>query len=266
VAPLKKIYRRMVADFLMPSRLAEYRATLGHFVEQGYQFLTVDAYASHIAKGTLWGLGPVAVLRQDVDTDVATARAMWRIEQELGVQASRYFRLSTFDSRLMQEIDAAGGEASYHFEEMATFAKKRRIKSAQQLRHSVDEIVPRFEDNLARMRGETGLAMTTVASHGDFVNRRLGVYNHELLACPEVRQRLGVANEVYDAALAAPVEARYCDRPYHQKWDAGDPRSITPSKARVVYLLVHPRHWRASPACNLYDDAGRIWEAVRYAA
>ena len=266
MAPLQRIYRRVVADFLMPSRLAEYRETLRHFVNQGYRFLTIDSYASHLAQGALPSLGPVAILRQDVDTDVATARAMWRIEQELDIQASRYFRLSTFDAQLMRQIASAGGEASYHFEEMSTFAKRHRIKSAVELRGQAQEVIPRFEENLNRMRAATGLAMRTVASHGDFVNRRLGVYNHELLACRTVRQRFGIAHEVYDPELAAPIEARFCDRPYHQKWDAGDPKSINVADAKVVYLLVHPRHWRANPVCNLADDVGRIWEGVRYAA
>ncbi len=69
------------------------------------------------------------MLRHDVDTDPGTAAAMWDIERELGVESSYFFRLSTLAPALMADIAAGGSEASYHYEEVATVAKRRRLRT-----------------------------------------------------------------------------------------------------------------------------------------
>mgnify|MGYP006145381963 CR=1 FL=1 len=64
----------------------------------------------------------VLVHRHDIDTDLPTARRMFALEQKHGVRASYYFRLSTLDFGLMRDIERYGSEASYHYEEIATYA------------------------------------------------------------------------------------------------------------------------------------------------
>jgi hypothetical protein len=70
----------------------------------------------------------VLVHRHDIDSDLRTARKMFALEVKHGVQASYYFRLSTLDYGFMRDIEAAGGEASYHYEEVATYAKRHRLR------------------------------------------------------------------------------------------------------------------------------------------
>jgi hypothetical protein len=267
VVSLATVFRRIYADFLMSSRLPDYRAMLQQFVEHGYQFTSVDDFARRLVSDGLNPAQKLVILRQDVDTDVRTARLMWEIEQELGISTSRYFRLTTVDVRFMQDIDAAGGEASYHYEEASTFAKSHRISSPAELRRRFGDIQFIFEQNLRRLRDRTGLRMTTVAAHGDFINRKLGVVNHEILADQEFRRQVGVEFEVYDPALNALVDARFCDRPYPTSWSPREPQSVLAERdARIVYIMIHPRHWRADAVCNLRDDVGRVWDEVRYAA
>ena len=55
-----------------------------------------------------------------------------------------------------------------------------------------------------------------MASHGDFVNRRLNIINHELLNDPAMRARCGIVCEAYDPELLAHFDAYLSDRPYPQ--------------------------------------------------
>src|SRR5262249_27513079 len=121
------------------------------------------------------------ILRHDVDTDVATAEQMWRAETKLGCISSYYFRLSTFTPALMREMHHAGFEASYHYEEIAAVAKSSGLTTAAQVRAALPVIRNLFRINLSSLRSRTGLPMTSVASHGDFVNRRLAISNTTIL-------------------------------------------------------------------------------------
>jgi hypothetical protein len=74
----------------MQSRIPEYRALLAEAKAQGYEFLTVrDLVACASGCATLPSLS--LVLRNDVDTDVSTARAMFEVEKALGIKATYYF-------------------------------------------------------------------------------------------------------------------------------------------------------------------------------
>src|SRR5262249_31005457 len=121
------------------------------------------------------------VLQHDIDTDTTSAKAMWDIEKALGVKGSYYFRLSTIDICLMKEIEFSGGEASYHFEEIATIAKQKGLKSREHILSYMPYIRTEFEENLNSLRKKSGLPMKIVAAHGDFVNRKLRVFNWEIL-------------------------------------------------------------------------------------
>ena len=117
-ARLRRLADRVYADVLMPSRLGTYAGFLGTALEAGYKVMGV---------GSFWRAGEardqtrrVLVLRHDVDTDPRTAAAMWRADQRLGIDSSYFFRLATLDADLAVRIASAGGEASYHYEELAT--------------------------------------------------------------------------------------------------------------------------------------------------
>ena len=256
--------RRLYADFFMPSRMGEYREMLRAFVQAGYRFETIASFGTLLREGALDRTHRYAILRQDVDTDLSTSRMMWRIESDMGIRATRYFRLKTLAPSFMQEIAEGGGEASYHYEELSTIAKQRGIRRQKDLRDRVADARLMFAENLARLRKSTGLPMTTVAAHGDFVNRALKLSNQIILEDHDLRAKLRIDHEAYDAELSTPVEARFCDRPVPKKWDTSEPRGAIADHARVISLLTHPRHWRANAAANLSDGMCRIRDGIFY--
>ena len=262
----RQVWNRCYGDFLMPSRLPAYRALLEAALEAGYAIVSVEGAWAAIEAGRLDPAGRTLVLRHDIDTGPLTAGAMWRIERDLGVGSSYYFRLSTLDLGLMAEIAAGGSEASYHYEELATVAKRHRPRTTAAALALVPEAQDRFRHNLERLRGQTGLPFRTVASHGDFVNRKLGLMNWTILADPAFRAAVGIDLETYDEAFMGHVTSRHADTTYPRFWTTQPPpQTAIATGEPVVYLLVHPGAWRVTPWRSVVGNLRRIREGIAYA-
>src|SRR5512144_539375 len=89
---LKRIYYRLYQNFLMRSRIWDYRRLLLDIKQRGYEFITVRQLAAS-ASGKRPLPERACIIRVDVDSDVSTARVMFETEKDLGVKATYYFRL-----------------------------------------------------------------------------------------------------------------------------------------------------------------------------
>lgn len=254
---------RMFADFAMPSRMAEFRDLLEAARTAGYRIAAVD-WVPEPDPTSGSGRPLTLILRHDVDTDPVTARRMWRIEQPMGIGGSFFFRLSTVDLELMREIDAGGGQVGYHYEELATVAKRRHIRDRAAIVGLIPEAQAEFRRNLERLRRRTGLELAVAAAHGDFINRRLGVSNQVLLADPQFRESVGITVEAYDRRLIDAVSTRHSDTLHPTYWTPEDPRLAIARREPVVSVLVHPRHWHVARRVNAADDVGRLVEELRF--
>jgi hypothetical protein len=107
----------------MPDRLSEYGRVLVAFRDAGYRFVTMAQFAAALRAGAPLA-PPLFLLRCDVDSDPAGAGKMFAVEQGHGLAATYYFRLNTVDLTLIARMTTAGTEVSYHFEEIATAAKR----------------------------------------------------------------------------------------------------------------------------------------------
>ncbi len=262
---LATLRARIYADFLMPSRLDAYRNLLELALDAGYRVVSIEAFWQLIVDDAVDRAARYLILRHDIDTDPRTAAAMWEIERHLGIESSYFFRLSTIDLGLMRVISDGVGHASYHYEEVATIAKERRLRRAADVLHTLPEARDRFRENLGRLRTATGLTMRVVASHGDFVNRALGVANRAILDDPEFRQSVGVDLEVYDEAFTRHITSRYSDTHHPRYWVSGEPEEGIARREPVIQLLVHPRHWRVHRVVNAADDIRRVGQGLAYA-
>lgn len=262
---LKQICYRTYSDFLMPDRLGIYQALIQNLLDHEYQIHSVLAFWQLLKSGGMRPDRKYAVLRHDVDTDPATARRMWRLEIALGIHSTYYFRKSTVDIPLMQEMHSSACEVSYHYEELATFAKKTGITSREELEAAMPYVRERFRHNLSVLRQTTGIPMLTVASHGDFANRKLGANNKMILEDHQLRRELNIVLEAYDLDLMQQLTCQCADSPYPNYWNYSDPKQAILSGARSLHILIHPRQWHANSWVNLKDDAARCWQAFSYA-
>jgi hypothetical protein len=96
----------------------------------------------------------VVVLRHDVDKQPGNALDTANIENDLGIQASYYFRKAreSFDEKVIKKITGMGHEIGYHYEDI--FTAKGDCKKA----------VKAFERNLERFREL--YPVKTVCMHG----------------------------------------------------------------------------------------------------
>jgi hypothetical protein len=258
------IRHRAYADLFMPSRLDEYRELLETALEHDYEVCSLRRFCRLLSEG-LRPAKRYLVLRHDIDTGVRTAREMWAIEQRLNINGSYYFRLRTLEGQFMRAIEQRGGEASYHFEELSTLAKRRGIRERSGIAGILPAARELFARNLSRLRELTGLRMEIVASHGDWINERLGVRNSEILTSEGFRREVGIDLEAYDTRLMDAV-LKHSDGPYPRRWlwqDRDPGRSIR-SGVSAIQVLVHPRHWQVERTVNLIDNASRITEELWY--
>ena len=258
------IWNRVYGDFLMPSRLALYEDILTSALRAGYHLISVEGFWALLQERRVNPSERYLILRHDVDTDPATASAVWAIEERLGIEASYYFRMATLDLDLMRAIGRGGSHASYHYEDLATIVKRRHLKHRDAVLESVTEAQELFRQNITKLRRATGLPMTVVASHGDFVNRKMLIPNWAILADRRFRRDVGIELETYDEVFMRHVSSRHADTGHPTYWASADPASAIDLRSPVVYLLTHPRNWRADPAVNLRDNLNRLQEGIRY--
>ena len=112
------------------------------------------------------------------------------------------------------------------------------------------------------IKKNTGLPMRSVASHGDFVNRKLGLSNAQLLT-PSVRERCSIAVEAYDPIIKDDcLSISDCEPP--QWWRPQSCIDAISSGVPVINLLTHPKYWKAEPWENFQLTTQRVIEELRY--
>ncbi len=257
------IFNRIYSDYLLPSRLKEYDSLLQEANTNGYLHVTISHFYSLIQKGELSAEQKYFIHRHDIDTDVSTARAMFEIEKKNGVKSSWYFRRSTFDIELMKEIHNYGSEVGYHYEELSDFCKKHRMKSVDKVKENYEAIRALFKENFIDLEKRCGFKINSIASHGDFVNRKLGLPNHSFVN-KSLLQELDIDFECYDDILLKNYQNILSDTIYPRFYKPQNPLQLIDEGKIRIYLLSHPRHWRKAIWINTVDNIQRFIEGIRY--
>jgi len=242
--------------------MKDYRALLESAVAHSYEPISVLNFHRLDQAG---GIDPgrrYLILRHDIDTDPDAAREFWQIECDFGATASHYFRLCTLSLDLMNQIEDSGGEASYHYEEIATVAKEECLRTRAEVTAAMPRIRERFARNYQWLQKVSGLQMKSVASHGDFVNRKLLISNDEILVDQDLRDDLGIELETYDDDAQVHICSRHSDHMRPKLWHPSSPFEAIEQRHSVVYLLTHPRHFRCRIAQNLSCDMRRLYEGI----
>lgn len=250
------IVQRIYDDFFRPSKEKEYEEILKLAKAKGYIFHTMLSFEQVIQNG-LDSDKKYIILRRDIDTaDFKILRKFLEIEKKYGVRSTSYFRWNTINIELMKEIEKAGGESSYHYEEIATFCYRHRIRKKSIAIEHLEEIRDLFIANITEFRKKTGMKCLTVASHGDYINTKFQFQNKELIN-DRVRRATGIIREAYDEEHFNPLTCRIADQKEREHFTAKALKAIEDGE-QVIELLTHPRQWNSPILVNLKEELSRI--------
>ncbi len=249
-----KIVNRIYNDYFMSSRMDEYEKLLKTFLDNGYEFLMIRDYKKNINKNK-----KVIFIRHDIDSDVQIAREMFLIEKKLNIKTTYYFRLETFTQDLVSEILSYGSEVGYHYEELATFVKENKIYKKEDVLNSMTKIQDMLISNIKMLEEHYNFKITSIASHGDFMNRKLGITN-TVIYDNSLRKKLKLI-EAYD--LDDCVDFRTSDTMY-PKFFKEDPYLAISKKAKKVLLLIHTRYYKRNPKERFKLDVKRFIDSIKY--
>ena len=101
----------------MDFTLKIYRTLLTSLQQAGYQFLTFQQFCEgRVGERFI-------ILRHDVDLKAGNSLATAKIEHELGIRATYYFRIIPQSNKpqVIKEIAALGHEIGYHYEDLSLF-------------------------------------------------------------------------------------------------------------------------------------------------
>lgn len=185
---------------------------------------------------------------------------MLALEKKYGARATYYFRWNTINVRLMQKIAEAGGEASYHFEEIATWCYRHHVKRKEDMLLHIEEIKDLFIEQFAKFKEKTGQPCLTIASHGDYINTRFKYQNKELID-DRVRKTCGILREAYDKPHMDALTCRIADQVEMEDFTSKAIAAIERGEP-VLELLTHPRQWNSPVWVNLKEEIGRVAKEI----
>lgn len=127
--------------------LSAYKNILESFREVGYTFTNFENFLINPGQKTV-------ILRHDVDRFPIQTLKMARMEAELGISATYYFRIipAVYKPEIIKEVVSIGHEIGYHYEDLSL------------CKGDVDKSIKHFENNLERLRNF--YLVKTICMHG----------------------------------------------------------------------------------------------------
>jgi len=240
------MYRlKLFVKYLQNNRIAEYDNIVKTAVKKEYQVISLRDYIEEKYNKTK----KLFILRHDIDHFSDGTKMIFEVEKKYGVTSSFYFRNSTYESKLMKEIEAYGSEASLHFEPIADY-----IKANPSIRNKEDLFESDFEEkcleilksNLNRFRLLLDIPCITIASHGEYENSLVDTPNNYLTEDIDSYEYLNIKLEAYNKNMIEKVTCYISDVPI--EINDGYNYGISPIKAienneNFIMFLSHPNHW-----------------------
>ena len=139
--------------------LHTYKKLLETFLSKNYSFQTFSQYLKEAAHRFV-------ILRHDVDARKMNSLETARLEYQMGIAGTYYFRMvpESFDEDVIRKIHEMGHEIGYHYEDVSACAASR----AQDRKESQDQLmadaIESFRNNLEILRRIA--PVETICMHG----------------------------------------------------------------------------------------------------
>ena len=136
----------------------------------------------------------IAVLRHDVDLLPEFALIQAKVEHDLGIHGTYYFRTveKTFNIELIRKIDSMGHEIGYHYEDIDLVLRSLKIKKQKLTREEIiDRAYESFCKNLETFRSY--IDIKTICMHGSPLSK----YDNKLIWTKYDYKELNILAEPY---------------------------------------------------------------------
>ena len=238
---------KLFIKYFKNDRIKEYEEIIKLALENNYEVISLRDYVEEKYNKNK----KLLVLRHDVDHFSNGTKIMFEIEKKHGVTSSFYFRNSTFEPKLMKEIESYGSESSLHFEPIADFVKANNIKNRDDLfkRDFQDRCLKLLKSNIDRFRLLLDIPCITIASHGEYENSLVATPNNYLTEDISTYEYLGIKLEAYNKDMLDKVTCYISDVPIEE--NGGYRYGTTLFEAieadeEFIMFLSHPNHWHYS--------------------
>ena len=236
---MKDGFFSVFCTILLNNRLKKYRDYIQYAREKEYQVLSLEDFYKLSDKRQ----GKHFILRHDVDELGLYTRKMFETEKALGVKATYYFRFSTIDRELIQEMIDNGFDVGLHFETIADYAKEHNIKSKKEI--NMELMKQQLKEDIRRFEGIIGHKTFSCCSHGAPENRQLGISNNTITEHADLSE-FGLGFEAYNKELYEFVDCHIMDssllRNFGFSYEDTPITAMDAGQANIVFLT-HPNHW-----------------------
>ena len=244
-----RMLSRIVKKLKQTSRIEEYAAVLQAAIDNHYAVVSLRDWYQHYRNSD----SKVFILRHDVDYDTEGAYAFFRVERQLGVRSTSYFRWSSMDDTIMREMNDNGFEVSLHFETLASYAKQHRIFDKEAIDERVIAVCQQNLSEEIELFEKKYWKIDTICSHGDKRNRVLGLPNH-IIWDDVLKKKHRILCETYEESVTKCFDAYISDSSVYSSFEwqhFGSPIQALEEGRRTICLLTHPIHWNQSFLKNI---------------
>jgi len=135
-----------------------YSKLLSVFIDSDYK---IDCFKDYLNGN--YKERKIVILRHDIDRQPINALNMAKLENDLGVNASYYFRIvkESYDENIIKQIAEMEHEIGYHYENLSEISKEKREKSEEKL---FEFAMGDFRLNLEKLRKL--YPVKTICMHG----------------------------------------------------------------------------------------------------
>lgn len=225
---------------LKNDRLKTYADYLMLADRNGYHICSMSEFYENPTKGKHF------VLRHDVDHKTSATRKMFNLEKKFHVHSTYYFRKSTVDINLMNDMIDAGFEVGFHYEKLSDYAIENKLNRVTE--KDIEVCRERLKQDISEFNKLIKKPIRSVASHGSKKNGEIGKSNNVLLIDQKYKD-FDILFESYDEEMYSKyVDTHIMDGSlrinsgFSYKQNPIDAISAQGGNRNIIFLS-HPNHW-----------------------
>lgn len=228
----------ILTSILLNNRLKAYSEYVREAIRRGYSVESLETFQRHYKEP-----GKHFVLRHDVDHNGIAARKMFECEKKLGVKSTYYFRKSTINKRLIDEMIRDGFDVGFHFETVAEYIEEKHIQDKKEI--DLDECRERLKKEIREFEETIGHEIYSICSHGAASNVKLNISSN-VITEDGIPVDFTVAFEAYDRDMYQYVDCHIMDSTILNNFGFSyrdTPFSAMKEEKQNIVFLAHPNHW-----------------------